>query len=1092
MVFGGTKIGGASNIMQTQAKNLTAAEVADKITGGVDAKQARETLETVAGKLLNGKQLAIHHRTSSKTPRFIRQSQVSTERATHTVAVVRNLFAKAGEQIADPAMQSALQQEVESYLNTPNLAIEGKRLDILVKQLQEAIAAGKPPQLDGQASMAQPNLDQPNLHQQNSEALQLAQPEPEQQAIVPAEPQGPDMPGEPAPQPTSDKLADELQGLKDAAKGRQASLRLPGLGSIPVPSITLPSGAGKIDHEAQLNKESGPLLPAESGPINRDIELNEEYQVSDEAEAQQIEDELLEDAQPEVRSRMSIDASSRAEAQEPVADPDAMQELYSSRVIEDQPYLFGQGQSFEAFNRLSGEQLYQRLSGDQDYQVFMGNDDYADDFDHSRPLSLRDQNFEIDPDFDPEAMNPKPEASEQLDQSQQARLIRQDSRLVQDEDLEIFEDSDVDIENDRDEDDGVQRPVDAKSQDIMAILQERQEQAQRDEKWGEFLKQLNDHTGLVANWQSELGLPTEGEPGKLETRPLGRMAGQLRAATWQLKELLTHYMDQPEQQSELRELKAKVEGLVQQLNGGLDELESSRDTLESAMKPFDGDLESESEELQLYEKGLALSSQVIDDADALITASQAVMGDPDPGEIAERQKRYLGDVLNYPDTELNESKASFARLDLQGMSQQQEQLRNFVAVKPFNPQNGPTAFRIREEMKEVGANLSRLQSQLNDVQEQLSDASTYIKEDFGTTSEASKRMQAQVDKRLQEVRQLSEQVNATVASIQQDLKLRAVLPRRVVAESSTPTNPQLAELSKGLLQTKSSGDPTANMVDYESKVNKLLEALRGQTSLNPYQTNQLKDLLKPKGQIANQFTDLKDLLVSSITTERDRIINKVFADHAKRAGDAQRLAKEATRKKEAIQESLQARIQSQENLRSQIGVLKLDQETLGSYLELQEELNSLTADDMKRDVLESRIQRQIDTHKGIQGLLALLRTGDLELIRDALDQSSQAVDELQAQLNAQIYGGTLTDTRDMSPEAAELATWATMSLDELEAELQAQNMVAQNAQADELSATKERDRTLAKTRGEAERKVAEVTDSVEYRLQELEQAHAQL
>jgi hypothetical protein len=217
-----------------------------------------------------------------------------------------------------------------------------------------------------------------------------------------------------------------------------------------------------------------------------------------------------------------------------------------------------------------------------------------------------------------------------------------------------------------------------------------------------------------------------------------------------------------------------------------------------------------------------------------------------------------------------------------------------------------------------------------------------------------------------------------------------------------------------------------------------------------------------------------------------------MAEHAKRASEAQHLTKEAARKKDSIQESLKARAQKLGDFQTQMKSLKLDLQTLGKYVDLQAELDLLATGDSRRVDIKSQMQGQVNAHRGNQGLLVLLSHGKQAELQAELERNTRKLDELQAQFNTELYGGPLPDTVDMPPEAAELATWATMSLDELEAELQAQNMVAQNAQADELSATKERDRTLAKTRGEAERKVAEVTDSVEYRLQELEQAHAQL
>ncbi len=258
MVFGGTRIEGASNISKAQARQA-AGEVAGKITQKVSAEDALATLSTAAEKLLKGKRLAIYDRTSNNTPRFARQYLISHERATHTVAVVRSLFAKASEGIAHEGLR-ALQADLDAYLKTDDQAIQGGTLMELVARLQ---------------TMRQPAAA-PQRHE--------AQPGPHLASISEAPKH--DLHGQaPEPQPYQPSLSEkgiEWQGLPRASENeRPRSQALPKPGDLADPAIDLPKnrpGAafGKIEEAFESTEEA--LAPFQGLAVGMEAELEESLQ----------------------------------------------------------------------------------------------------------------------------------------------------------------------------------------------------------------------------------------------------------------------------------------------------------------------------------------------------------------------------------------------------------------------------------------------------------------------------------------------------------------------------------------------------------------------------------------------------------------------------------------------------------------------------------------------------------------------------------------------------------------------------------------------------------------------------------------------
>ncbi|MEI7783441.1 MAG: hypothetical protein WCK08_03585 [Betaproteobacteria bacterium] len=1015
MVFGGTKIQGASNITRTDAQRLSATQVADNITGSVSAERAQETLEAVAGKLLKGKQLAIHHRTSSKTPRFIRQSQVSHERATHTVAVVRNLFAKAGGQIADPAKQSALQQEVESYLNTPNLAIEGDRLNKLVKQLQEAIAAGKPPQLDGQAPMGQPNL-----HQQNSEALQVAQPEPEQQAIVPAKPQGPDMPGEPAPQPASDKLADELQGMKAAAaKGRPVSQKLPTQADILAPNLPDPklpdpsqlSGgtdalARKIEDGARPIEANQSLLD-ESGQTNRDIKQSEKFNEVEFAQTSEVSvdrngNELQPDASPleelpgsQRDSSEMIDSQIQPENLDESQGP-AWQESFEANNDDENLY-------FNPQRPLSSSSFFEGLMEGADGQQYMAEEDQQY-FNGQRTSYIphRSEAEEISQGFigeeDPFLPNPPGPIGPGLVPGPINPALSEDDDGEFDVDKQISQRA-------------------AESRQVVAEVMAKQAAEKNIQAWNEFVGQVDNYTESLVDWELMFDQMSTEQGAGLKDRNLKGTAKELQSKLDTLERLINEFDGRLEDQRDLRKLRDDVGKLASSLDNNFGALLDERDELTSQVDNFLDRLEADPKADQVIQESLALTDSIASSLGELLARRDHLLSAaPDEALVAQRQLEYQHNLLSESETILNKAKPRS-----QDLAKEAVVLRSRFDQLFSNARSGETQaiyalVQIRNELKAKQSEIAALETQLGRAESDLKDHEQELRKVFGEIPT----MQAAVKDRqsaLQDVRQGMQQ---TARDIEQALGKKLQVQRTGTVQTTTPDDPEVQASLRNLTLFQATAQPETDLRNYESQLNNLLSLTDSELPLSAAQRIGLQAALKPDGLIATKLQDLVDTLVLRLNNEREQAFADILRDYNKRASAAQGVANEASRKKQLLAERVDARARQ--------------------IMTLQGQIRSLN--------------RMLASRENLPDAAVASTLGDEDRLA-ALEQERQRL----------LDGVDPPDTDEMSESAAEEAQWQAMGLQGLEVELA--KVTSESEQA--INEVKQAQEDQTKARGEAER-----------------------
>ncbi len=325
MVFGGTRIDGASNITRAQARG-PANEVGRLLTENVSADQALDTLSTAAEKLLKGKRLAIYDRTSDNTPRFARQYLISHERATHTVAVVRSLFERAGEKVADPALRQSLTDQLDAYLKTDDQVIRGGQLKALVDQLRRATEQA-PAHLPPAAAL--------NPGQQNQSSQQVALPV---DALAP----------EPAPKAKPMERPME-RPIEPMALGRRPqSQQIGRLGEIPEPIDSLPKGRqavnASIAKQAESSEEAVMAIEAQAAPIELEMQASEQMDES-----------------------FVMSEAEQPEQFAPAEDVDR---------YDWEPRAGSFAQDSGGFNRYSGEHMFRQVEDHEDLQMFLANEEF--------------------------------------------------------------------------------------------------------------------------------------------------------------------------------------------------------------------------------------------------------------------------------------------------------------------------------------------------------------------------------------------------------------------------------------------------------------------------------------------------------------------------------------------------------------------------------------------------------------------------------------------------------------------------------------------------------------------------------------------
>jgi hypothetical protein len=1015
MVFGGTRIKGASNISKALARQA-ASEVAGKITQSVSAEDALATLSTAAEKLLKGKRLAIYDRTSNNTPRFARQYLISHERATHTVAVVRSLFAKASEGIAQDG-QRELQAELDAYLKTDDQAIRGGKLKELVDRLKTARQPAAAPQShETQAEVAGNlapalGLAQAKLKLQLPSISQAPESDPPEQA--------------PEPQPHQPLLSEkgiEWQGLPRASENeRPRSQALPKPGELADPAIAPPENQpgpvfGQIEKAAEFTEEA--LAPAQGMAVELEAELEEPLQ---------------------------FDAS--------------FEEPASHR------------QNAAGSGRLSGELLLQSFAEDQDRQNLMAGDDayyQDDDFDRRASISnFRDKESVLieDEEFDAEALDRR---------SSIGRPASENNSFIDDEDEQELPIGPL----------GLRPSEQISPQDILAARQAGQAAAKRAEAWSQFTNQLDEYTELVVEWQAEFGRLGEGDPGDLYSRPLEGLPQSLRAGILKLEALLDKYDGRPTELSELRTLQLAVDGSAQRLDEGLGALVAKRaallETMESVREQFDLDEAAR----DVVAQDLAQTDLILGDLKLLLEPSDSLQAPPDPAMVLQRQNDYQARMLAYPDEALGKVKQAWAKLNLEGLASLQAELKARLDSGETDRTTLEAIAQIRKAMKAQRESMSPLQTELQSVRDDLALVREDIVRDFGSTGTASQRMQAAVASRLNDVAQLGRELQQHLTGIDQALNRKVTLPAKVNAPALAPSNVEVAALRRSLLNFTNGLNPQEDLQTYDQNLLNLLNTLGSGAALSRDQVEQLSTELAAQGPVAGKLKDLIRILILTVTNERDEAVSKVMAEHSKRASDAQRQTQEAVRKKWALDQIIRQRVQRINELRSQIRTLNQWQLAAEKYIDLKEALRQAQGDPEKVLDLQSKIQRLIDSYRGDETIAKLFEY-DVNVIQVMLGNAHERVEELESDLRLQQEGGLVLNTDEMSPDSAEEAQWAAMPLNDLEAEMAAQDKAMTAAQTQEQLATREQKRATAILSQDAELKEAELQKGLDERLQDL-------
>lgn len=974
MVFGGTRIDGASNITRALARRPAEA-VAGKITETMSADGALASLSTAADKLLKGKRLAIYDRTSDQTPRFARQYLISHERATHTVAVVRKLFAKASEKVAEPALRQSLADQLNAYLRVDDQAIRGGQLKTLVDQLK--LAAGQ----------------------------------------APVEAKGPDHSG-------------QIQGLDPVVQARRPLSQAVGkLGALSEPAhqpaVNGPA-ANPSFNEKQAQTQEKPVIaiPAEKAQIEQEIEAAEQM------------DESFAASERSQSEHLSIGQS----------EPGAMW-------IERQGS-FVQGDN--GLSRQSSQQMWIGMQADPDQQLYLADemDDWGR-FEHqsfAEPSVMEGANLRRSSELEQE---PDPFGSNPLENS--------------------FVDSQEDVEEL--EKDPLQAKGDASVKRLAAELMAQQADEIRQQNWEGFLGRIDDYSDRLYEWNEMLGLEAGHLPPPLEQRALAGTAEALWSATQKLEALKLTYDDRPADQQQWKQLTSTIGRLKQSLDVSLGTLATMRDEIRTEMNGFEAEFSDDDYARTVCQENFQQTEQVEKDFMALLEAADVASTPPDTEAIQRQQALYLSDLVIDMDSALAQIKQRQITINSAETVQLSSALGQLLNSASVGPTEIDRIARIRHELKAQRTSLIELQTLIASLPAQVQAARAAIVEDFGKQSRASQAMQAQLQKRLNDIEQTRQELQVQIKAITQDLE-RKVAFKPARSTESTPDNPVIADLTLKLKQPPTVSDPTQELELRDQQLSEVFnEVLFRRASLSKQQVKQLTADLDPKGQLAKRMENLGEILVLKIKTEQNREISKVITEHDKKVADARRIEQEAQRKKIALQEIIANKLQRRAELGREIastGQLLLAAEP---HLELLNQLVS-TGDEDRRQRLEADLLRLKNRYRSDESIARVLAL-DPDALADLVATEQIRMEQLQqARINI-MEGDEAPQAEDLAPEAVERLLWQAMPLETLENELAQQELDIAQAQQQKSFSTQ----TLA-------REKAMISSSADVQMLQVRQAQA--
>ena len=1055
MVFGGTLIGGAQAITRAELKQ-DAALVADSLTANVKPDAALKALNTAADRLLKGKKLAIYDRTNTHAegPRFVRQHWVGNDRAAHTAAVVKTLFAKAASQLANPQLEAELQGGLDAYLAANGQTIKGGTLKKLVDQLQAKVQE-KAQLGEGLSNVPQPpSVMVPGLNEQQplSPPLPPSSAAPMGNVLAPEQQEAPLQAPSPHPSPTTqyqEAVQPEVfsgpslgSDLALAQQAHSQSMHKPALGPLPVqaealapvppapqelPAIVQPpaaDGRGTIGMQAHSDEAFLPPSSAQRGRIEQEELSLDERSRPEPAHVGHISSAVEQDdaqviVQAPSASTGQVSQSMEFNEQEVSFNE---QELSFNEPVDvsldaafaQEPQGFdGQEQARASASHLSGQQMWTEVADQEEAQFYLESDAGGEqnwDYDDEPRFEDRMTLHEAYPGGDPS----------------------------------IFQDGDPDIlrlgesTSSPDDDDDIQfSPFTGAEQTVRSqqLVQARaQEQARR---WDEFVANIDNYSETLQGLNAELGRTDKGHAADLGSRQLQGSAGQLFELIRRTEGLLDVYDARLEDEKQLKQLLASTDDLASALAEAQQQLLLNAEELQQAMPKFSkdferDDLENDGNARQVCADILTQTPSLVADIEVLLERAQSL--NIDSQTVRERQDDYQQDLLGSLQGELSELKGQWQALDTGEVAELMALLDQEIPLAEKGTTTPAKIAQIRERMKELRGQMGPLRSPLGGLEARLRQAQDKWLRDFGPRSEVSERLQAAQSEQLSELTELKLQLAQNDELLKQGLERKVNIPASARRTEAQASNAAVADVLTRLQALKGSGRVQE---DYDH-LNELLDELLNTLAFDsdPLSAEQVKVLvhnLRPDSTLRKNFTEHGRLLILQIENERDAEVLKVMNEHAKKSSQVQRRRQELESRVDALTRMVEKRFKQMEQLRVDRRRADVVETACADYLNLYKDHQQAVqeGDEDKALKNEQAMERLLQSHQHDGDLFKTLEAGPetaqmrLQAARDALKQFDQQERDL---TNGQLAAPDAQDDfADLSQDAPD--DFTALSLD---------------------------------------------------------------